>query len=91
GSEYLRYDIATDQVDAGYPKPIKDNWASNLPAEYESGIDHVVIRNNQKAYFFKGSQYIRYDIATSRVDNGYPKQVAGNWPGLWADGVGRPD
>lgn len=91
GSEYLRYDIATDQVDAGYPKPIKDNWAPNLPVEYESGIDHVVIRNNGKAYFFKGTQYIRYDIATSRVDAGYPKQVAGNWPGLWADGVGRPD
>jgi hypothetical protein len=90
GSEYMRYDIATDQVDVGYPKPIKDNWAPNMPDDFEDGVDHVLIRNNGKAYFFKGSQYVRYDIPSSRVDLGYPKPIAGNWPGLWADGVGRP-
>lgn len=25
----------------------------------------------------------RYDPATQRVDPGYPKPIAGNWPGLW--------
>jgi hypothetical protein len=89
GSEYMRYDLATDQVDVGYPKPIAGNWAPNMPAAFESNLDHVVIRNNQKAYFFKGSNYIRYDVATDQVDAGYPKPIAGNWPGLWADGVGR--
>jgi hypothetical protein len=23
------------------------------------------------------------------VESNYPKPIAGNWPGVWADGVGR--
>lgn len=89
GPQYMRYDVATDQVDAGYPKPIAGNWPG-LPAAFASGVDQVVVWNNGKAYFFKGSNYVRYDIATDQVDAGYPKPVSGNWPGVWADGVGRP-
>ena len=37
--------------------------------------------NNGKAYFFKGNQYIRYDITTETTDAGYPKPIAGNWHG----------
>ena len=42
----------------------------------------------KKAYFFKGDQYIQFDIAADRADEGYPKTIAGNWPGLdaFADG-----
>ncbi|MCX6567389.1 MAG: hemopexin repeat-containing protein [Candidatus Aminicenantes bacterium] len=42
---------------------------------------------NGKAYFFKGSQYSRYDLKADRVDPGYPKSIT-EWSGLpWTDGV----
>ncbi|WP_119270449.1 hemopexin repeat-containing protein [Taklimakanibacter deserti] len=47
----------------------------------------VVWPNNGKAYFFVAGKYYRYDIANDRVDEGYPKPIAGNWPGLWTDRV----
>lgn len=82
GSQYQRYDIAADKVDTGYPKPISGNWPG-FPASFAAGINAAVVWNNGKAYFFKGSEYIRYDIATDKVDAGYPKPIAGNWPGLF--------
>ncbi len=50
-------------------------------------INAVIRWNDQKAYFFVGANYYRYDIAADSVDPDYPKPIAGNWPGLWADGV----
>ncbi|KQV78178.1 hemopexin repeat-containing protein [Rhizobium sp. Root1220] len=47
----------------------------------------VVWPTNGKAYFFVGGKYYRYDIAADRVDAGYPKQIADNWPGLWTDRI----
>ena len=81
GSNYIRYDIKTDRADAGYPQPIKDNWPG-FPASFATGIDRAVMWNNGKAYFFKGSEYIRYDIASDKTDEG-PVPIAGHWPGLW--------
>ena len=50
---------------------------------WTDGIDDAVNWGNGKAYFFKGGQYIRYDIKADRADPGYPKAVdAGTWPGL---------
>lgn len=83
GSQYLRYDIAADHVDAGYPKPIVGNWPG-LPASFATNLDASVVWNNGKAYLFKGTLYARYDIALDKMDSGYPKPIAGNWPGLWA-------
>lgn len=80
GSQYIRYDIATDRVDPGYPAPIAGNWG-NWPATWTS-VDASVRWPNGKVYFFRGYEYLRYDIATDRVDPGYPAPIAGNWPGL---------
>lgn len=88
GAQYVRYDIARNKVDAGFPAPIAGNWPG-MPDEFTSGIDEAVVWNNGAAYFFKGSQYVRYDITADRVEPGYPKPIAGNWPGVWADGLGR--
>jgi hypothetical protein len=60
-----------------------------MPDEFASGIDEAVVWNDGTAYFFKGEQYVRYDIAADRVESRYPKPIAGNWPGVWTDGVGR--
>jgi hypothetical protein len=84
-SQYVRYDIAANRVDPGYPLPIAGNWG-NWPASFTS-VDAVVKLSNGKIYFFHGSQYVRYDIATDRVDPGYPVPIAGNWPGVFTDGI----
>jgi len=86
GSQYMRYNIATDKVDPGYPKPIQGNWPG-FPASFAAGVNAAVVWNNGKAYFFKGSEYIRYDIATDRVDAGYPQPIKNNWPGLWESDI----
>jgi len=82
GNQYVRYDIATDQVDTGYPLPIAGNWPGMAEAGFGDGVDAAVTWWNGKAFFFRGDQYVSYDIATDQVDAGYPLPIAGNWPGL---------
>lgn len=81
GSKYYRYDVSLDQVDSGYPVTIQGNWNGLEP--FASGIDAAVVWPNGKAYFFKGTNYIRFDIASDKADPGYPKPISAGWPGLW--------
>jgi Hemopexin len=88
GSQFVRYDIAHRRADPGFPAPIAGNWPG-MPAEFAAGIDEAVVWPNGKAYFFKGSQYVSYDIASGRVDDGYPVAISEHWSGVWPGGVGR--
>ncbi len=86
GSEYIRYDMKDDRADPGYPKPINDKtWPGMI---WTDGVDAVVNWGNGKVYFFKGGQYIRYDIESDRADSGFPKPInQKNFQGLiWTDG-----
>jgi matrix metalloproteinase-14 (membrane-inserted) len=76
GSEYLRYDIATDKVDLGYPAPIAGNW----PGLFTSNIDYALVHPNGWAYFFKGKQYQRYDMLLDQVNQTLP--IVGWWAGV---------
>jgi hypothetical protein len=89
GFRYLRYDYSDDLPDPGYPLYIQTEW-HELPAGFgfPRGIDAAL--NGQegfagKLYMFKGDQYVRYDWATDTTDPGYPKPIAGMWPGLPPD------
>ena len=85
GSEYVRFSNVSDGVDAGYPKPIAGNW-KGLPSTFTSGIDAALWRqSNGKIYLFKGNQYVRISKVEDGMDAGYPKPIAGNWPGMPAD------
>lgn len=78
GNKYVRLTGST--MDSGYPKSIAGNW-SGLPANFQQGIDAALLRkSNGKIYLFKGNQYVR--LTDTAVDPGYPKPIAGNWPGL---------
>jgi hypothetical protein len=80
GGWYVRYSDISAGIDEGYPKPIAGNW-SRLKAPFTSGIDAALWRqSNGRSYLFKGSQYVR--LTGSKVDDGYPKPIAGNWKGL---------
>jgi matrix metalloproteinase-14 (membrane-inserted) len=80
GNQYIRYDIASDKTDPGYPNSINQSTWPGLPwNEIDAGVNW----GNGKAYFFRGNQYIRYDIAFDKADLGYPKPInQSNWPGL---------
>ena len=88
GAHYVRYDIATDRVDDGYPLPISGNWPGLEEIGFGEGLDGALSWGNGKVYFFRGGQYVRYDLATNRADDGYPLPVAGYWPGLAEAGFG---
>ena len=81
GSQYVRISRVSAGVDAGYPRPIAGNWPG-LPSSFTQGIDAALWRPNGKIYFFKGSQYVRFSNVSRGVDSGYPRPIAGNWPGL---------
>ncbi len=86
GDEYIRYDMSTGKVDKGYPVKISKYW--KIPNYFTSDLDAAMNYGNGKAYFFKGNKYIRYDIATDKVDEGYPKYIGRGWKGL--DGKVEP-
>lgn len=88
GNQYLRYDVAADKADGGYPLPITQTWTGFDAAGFVDGINAAANWGNGKAYFFRGSQYLRYDIAADKVDDGFPLPVAGHWPGLAEAGFG---
>lgn len=60
-------------------------WGTAMAETYAPGKRATGIVNwgNGKVYFFKGSQYIRYDIKADRADPGYPKTIDNStWPGI---------
>lgn len=86
GDEYTRVNWEKKSVDPGFPRKIKDGWRG----VFSDGVDAVFAHPYQgrdKFYFFKGKQYIRYDVKDDKADKGYPKPIKGNWSGIWEDGV----
>ncbi|MBL4671558.1 MAG: hypothetical protein JKX81_04805 [Arenicella sp.] len=78
GDQYVR--LTETVMDDNYPKPIAGNW-KDLPAEFEDGIDAVFMHHGtNKLYMFKGSKYAR--LTNTTMDNGYPKNIKGNFKGL---------
>jgi hypothetical protein len=85
---YVRYDRQQDRADQGYPLPIDPYWQGMAAAGFATDLDAVLPWFGSRLYFFKGSSYVRYDLRTDRVDAGYPRPVAGSWPGLGEAGFG---
>ncbi|MCB9750626.1 MAG: hypothetical protein H6713_11635 [Myxococcales bacterium] len=50
-------------------------------------LDAAFLLDRDIAYMFFGSEFLAYDLAASRVRPGYPRAIAGQWHGLWEDGV----
>ena len=86
GGLYSRIDGDDRVMDSGYPASIAGSWG-NWPASWgNDGIDAALNWDGVSAYFFRGSQYVKVDIASKTVLAGYPKTTAtfwGNWPAGW--------
>lgn len=88
GEQYLRFDIPSDKVDQD-PRLIRE-WWPGWPQSWWSGGIQGALPLNQFIYFFRGGEYIRFDMNENRVSPGYPRPIAGNWPGWpasWSDGI----
>src|SRR5437588_1447983 len=99
GNQFWRYDIVRDKVDwgedtgsgtlgedRGYPRPVRE--FTGLPQSWFGSFDAALNGGDGKIYWFKGREYVRYDIANRKVDAG-PLPIADQWPGLpaaWAGG-----
>jgi len=85
GTQYVRC-AATDHaaIDSA-PRPILGNWPG-LGEAFPDGIDAAVVWSPTTAYFFKGDQYVRYNVGPTNegVLAGYPKSISGAWPDLAA-------
>jgi hypothetical protein len=80
GSEYVRFSNVSAGVDPEYPKPIAGNWPG-LPDSFNQGIDAAFWhQGNNKLYFFKGTEYVRFSDVEKGMDPNYPKSIAWNWP-----------
>jgi hypothetical protein len=67
---YRRYNWDSDTLDDGGSLPI---FAWHLPPDFHTGIQAAlngVGSFDQQVYFFKGSEYVRYNWQANRVDFG---------------------
>ncbi|NHB94132.1 fucose-binding lectin II [Photorhabdus cinerea] len=78
-SENIKYNDQLHKAHTGYPQPTSNDWPG-LPIEFQRNIDDVINLNGY-LYFFKGSQYLKFDIAKAQVSEG-PKHIIEGWPGL---------
>jgi hypothetical protein len=78
GDSYVRYDVADEQLDDGYPRKIKDGW----PGLWSSDIDAIVLEPPGRAYFFRDDEYVQWNMFLDRADPGFPRKIAVDWPGL---------
>jgi hypothetical protein len=62
-------------------------WANAQGVQRMLKIDTAVTWPNQKTFLFGGDTYAQWDIATDRVDPGYPARITSGWPGLWPAGL----
>jgi hypothetical protein len=76
---YLGYHIANDVVDVG-PETIARGWPT-LPAHFRNNLDAVVNWGNGRAYFFKGTDYVRMDTGSRAIDVAQTA-IARNWTAL---------
>ncbi|MGB0385427.1 MAG: hemopexin repeat-containing protein [Ardenticatenaceae bacterium] len=50
-------------------------------------IDAVLDAGPDSTYFFKGNQYIRYNIRKNKADPGYPQPITKRWAGVTFDRI----
>ena len=81
GAQYWEFDEklkTTGQpgVSYGYPKRISDGWVG-LP----NNIDGAFTYKDNRIYFFKGTNYYRFDDNNLKVPSGYPVSTGRAWFG----------
>ncbi|MBL9009185.1 MAG: alkaline phosphatase D family protein [Myxococcales bacterium] len=89
GNGYVRYDLEKDRPEPGYPKYIQPHWRGLWPAHLIAALPMVDAGDPQaeKILFIHGRDCLRYDLKHDRADAGYPRPLAEEFSGLFADGI----
>lgn len=77
GDQFAVYDVKKKELLKGYPRQIRGEDFPGLEkfTGGASNFDAVVNWGNGKAYFFKGDEYIQFDIKGHKADEGFPKSL----------------
>ncbi|MGV9884654.1 hemopexin repeat-containing protein [Streptomyces sp. NPDC003006] len=95
GDQYIRYDLRHSRIDVG-PLNIGEHWPGLKEAGFDRDLDTVLytwapgglkehLQTSYAIHFFKGDQYVTFDLGANKVTSG-PKKIAAGWPGLKAGG-----
>jgi hypothetical protein len=79
GGEFVVFHA--DSYTTESPAPIAERWGG-WPDAFADGVDFAFYGTDQFAehvFFFRGDQYIRYNVPQARVEEG-PSNIAENWP-----------
>lgn len=82
---FIRYDVAADTIDAGYPKLVDNtNWPGLSPYLSKICASLVWKSADRKLFLFlSDGTYLRISLANFALDAGYPKMIDNSsWPGL---------
>ncbi|MCP4110771.1 MAG: hypothetical protein GY749_35465 [Desulfobacteraceae bacterium] len=89
GKNYCSYDI--EKGESKKPKPIKEKWPALSQIGFErvdaalTGDELITLAGEdlrKKIFFFRRDKYVRIDIDTNKIDEGYPRRIAEGWPGV---------
>ena len=76
GGDFWRYNVSCSCIDIG-PWNIPEYWPG-LPTK----LDASLLWTDGNIYFFKKSQYYKYNVEEDRVEEGYPQPISSGWPGV---------
>jgi hypothetical protein len=95
GKKYTRYSISEGKTHK--PQLVSELWPSLAEIGGFESIDSAVNGEythaltgealNRKLFLFKRDQYVRLDIDTLEIDEGYPKDIKEGWPGVTFDRI----
>ncbi|XP_059799936.1 matrix metalloproteinase-21-like [Hypanus sabinus] len=86
-SWYWMYENRNNRTRYGDPLPIYTGW-HGIPGAGIDAFVHVCTRSKDAAYFFKGTQYWRYDNVNDRAYTqdlhgvSYPRLISSGFPGI---------
>ena len=89
GNQYFYYD--TEKLKSSSPVKIVEAWPMLESIGFEQ-VDAAFVGKylmsskdedlSRKLYFFNRDKYIRLDVDTKTIDEGYPKLISEGWPGV---------
>lgn len=67
------------KIQPGYPKAISEEF----PGAPSGGLDAALLwGGNRQLYFFKGSEYWKFNLEKRKVEDFYPKKISKRWGGI---------
>ncbi len=78
GSQYWRVDLDSQTIDSGYPGQISSGW-SGIPNDLDAAV--WTSRQDGTIYFFKGSSYYTWNVASDSLASG-ARSIGSGFNGL---------